>query len=51
MTHPCPLDTSSFESQAAYSKRHNLLTTDEKQYLKKHPDLLEPELVTTDDED
>jgi hypothetical protein len=35
-------DRPCFESQAAYLQRHGLLTTAEKQYLKKHPELLEP---------
>ncbi len=36
--------TLSFESQATFLKRHGLLTTDEKAYLKKHKKLFEPEI-------
>lgn len=41
-----PLDPPRFESQAAYLQRHSLLTADEVKYLKRHPELLEPETVT-----
>jgi len=36
-----------FESEAAFLKRLNLLTDDELQHLKKHPELLEPESIVT----
>ncbi len=44
-----PTDPPTFESQAAYLKRHGLLTTEEKRHLGKHPELLKPEAVTDED--
>ena len=38
-----PNDPPVFESLAAYLERHELLTPSEKLFLKKHPELLEPE--------
>lgn len=38
-------DPPCFESQAAYLQRLNLLTTAEKQHLKKHPELLQSEVI------
>ena|GEM_PF-1207906 len=38
-----PDDPPTFESQASYLDRHGLLSQVEKIYLKKHPELLEPE--------
>lgn len=37
------------ESQAAYLDRHGLLTKEEKTYLRKHPELLEPEAIILTD--
>ena len=34
-----------FESQALFLKRHGLLTTTEKQYLKEHKELLQPDQI------
>ena len=42
-----PADPPLFESQASYLQRHGLLTATEKAYLKRHPELLKPEAVTT----
>lgn len=42
-----PDDPPVYESQAAYLQRHNLLTPAELLHLKKHPELLEPEKVTS----
>ena len=42
-------DPPTFESEAAYLQRHDLLTPQEKKYLASHPELLEPEIVTFDD--
>ncbi|MRR56121.1 MAG: hypothetical protein EG822_16750 [Deltaproteobacteria bacterium] len=44
-----PNDPPTFESEAAYLSRHGLLTKEEKAYLKKHPELLEPEAVIFDE--
>ena len=44
-----PNDPPTFESEAAYLSRHGLLTKEEKAYLKKHPELLEPEAVVFDE--
>lgn len=40
-----PDDPPIFESQAAYLKRHDLLTAAEVRWLEKHPEALEPEAV------
>ena len=42
---PDPDDPPVFESEAAYLQRHDLLTESEKEYLKSHPELLEPEVI------
>jgi len=39
-----------FESEAAYLERHDFLTPTEKTYLKKYPELLEPEKIEFDEE-
>lgn len=41
-------DPLTFESQAAYLERNNLLSESEKRYIMKHPELTEPEKVTFD---
>ena len=48
-----PKDPPVFESETAYLLRHELLTPAERAYLKKHPELLEPERIefNEDDED
>lgn len=46
-----PNDPPTFESEATYLSRHSLLTKEEKAYLKKHPELLEPEAVIFDEYD
>ena len=43
-----PDDPPTFESQAAYLKRHGLLTAAEVRWLDKHPEALEPEAVKGD---
>jgi hypothetical protein len=43
-----PDDPPAYESQAAYLQRHGLLTAEEKQYLKKHRELMEPEVIEFD---
>lgn len=40
-----------FESEAAYLKRHDLLTLTEKTYLKKHPELMEAEKIEFEEDD
>ena len=40
-----------FESEAAYLRRHRLLTPAERVHLKAHPELLVPEVVVFDDGD
>ena len=42
-------DPPTFESEAAYLQRHDLLTPQEKKYLASHHKLLEPEKVTYED--
>ena len=42
-------DPPTFESEAAYLQRHDLLTPQEKKYLASHRKLLEPEIVAFDD--
>jgi hypothetical protein len=42
-----PADPPRFESQAVYLDRHGLLTATERAYLKRHPELMAPEAVTT----
>ena len=44
-------DPPCFESQAAYLDRLNLLTPTEKAYLKKHPELLKPEMIDFDEDE
>ena len=48
---PDPNDPPTFESEAAYLQRHDLLSQEEKVYLKKHPELMEPVTVVFNDED
>ncbi len=43
-------DTVTFESEAACLERLDLLTPIEKTYLKKHPELLEPEVIEYEEE-
>ena len=45
-----PEDPPTYESEAAYLKRHGLLTPGEIRHLEKRPELLEPEIVRLDDE-
>ena len=45
-----PEDPPAYESEAAYLDRNGLLTTGEKTYLNKHPELLAPEKVKLDNE-
>ena len=40
-----------FESVAAYLERHGLLSPAEKAYLKKHPEILEPEEILFDEDE
>ncbi|HAR38567.1 MAG TPA: hypothetical protein DCS09_08385, partial [Porphyromonadaceae bacterium] len=40
-----PADPPKYESQAAYLRRHGLLTREERAHLGKHPELLEPEMA------
>ena len=46
-----PNDPPQFESEAAYLQRHNLLTDAEKKFIEKHPELLEPEEVSFDEDE
>lgn len=41
-------DPATFESEAAYLQRHGLLTDAEKKFIAGHPELLEPEKITSD---
>lgn len=41
-----PDDPPTFESEAAYLQRHNLLSPQEIKYLAAHPELLQPEVLT-----
>jgi len=45
-----PDDPPRYESEAAYLQRLGLLTPDEDRYLKKHPELLEPQSVIVEDD-
>ncbi len=44
-------DPPTFESEAAYLQRHNLLSEIEEKYLKQHPELLKPEKVEFEEDD
>lgn len=46
-----PNDLPVFESEAAHLERHGFLTTTEKTYLKKYPELMEPEKIEFDDDE
>lgn len=45
-----PEDPPRYQSEGDFLDTHGLLSAVEKQYLEKHPELMEPELVTNDDE-
>jgi hypothetical protein len=44
-------DPPTYESEAEYLRRHNLLTPAEIRHLEIHPELLEPEVVTFDEDE
>jgi hypothetical protein len=46
-----PKNPPTFESEAAYLDRHDLLTPAEKRHLEKHPELMEPERVEFEEDE